>query len=208
MPGLVSERLQLVGGGQLVAHLPQNGSLRRTNAIRRSSSERYSYLSSKKLALMDISDISDIAMFGSPPQDDHLAQNSTEATKKATHRRTPARYYASALSCEEHVALAKGDINHNLKLWTEKEVALLEGSRKDLLPTNTYFGPKDQVCIIPRFVVTEAEDCATHERLVREWLQNELDDASFECTLSLPSKWAELVDQFKLRAYSRVASGA
>ena len=65
------------------------------------------------------------------------------------------RYYTSALTSADRLALARGDKNHNLRPWTPKDALIYEEARKDLMPTNTYVRLPKKVCIAPVTVVAK-----------------------------------------------------
>ncbi|KAF2115623.1 hypothetical protein BDV96DRAFT_599204 [Lophiotrema nucula] len=89
------------------------------------SNEQLAQISAEDDTVMDEQlEIFDLTAFASPPIPQEQPQKP--------------RYYSTALSQDDKQALAVGEVNHNLKLWTAKHAIRLEESRKALAPHPTY----------------------------------------------------------------------
>ncbi|KAJ8108411.1 hypothetical protein OPT61_g8191 [Boeremia exigua] len=168
----------LVNGGPLTSHPPQlpepPSTLRRSNAVRVPPTTNSAQMSS---TILTATDIESAAVPEPPANHDNNrrrrqspVRNFSLPTHHPEQPRTAARYYTSALSEDEHAALARGDINHNLISWTQKDLTLAQQSSRDLMPLQMYAGPDNQTCIIPLIIVTEGQSQGTHIRQLRQQL--------------------------------------
>ena len=90
-----------------------------------------------------------------PPRRYSPTRNFSLPTNHPEQTRNMGRYYTSALTSADQLALARGDKNHNLKLWTPKDVITYEEARKDLIPTNAHNALQRKVRITPVTVVIQ-----------------------------------------------------
>ena len=198
----------LVGGGPLSSHPPQFPdlpfTLRRANALRYSApTVNIPQLSATISTQADIQD-------ATVP---HLPANNNRRRRQSPVRNfslptyhpeqpyTMSRYYATALTSEDRIALAQGIKNHNLKRWTPKNLILHEEARKDLMPAHTYIGPDDQVCIIPVIIVTDGPNSRTHAKQLSQKLHTQRSSSA----PSLPPPDGPIA-RARARAHSRTAS--
>ena len=136
--------------------------LQRSNAVRHSATNESVQLSPVILTQAEF----EAAAVPEPPANSR--QSPVRKFNLSTHHlkqlRVMARYYVSALTLDDHVALTQGEENHNHKSWTSKDMVLFEELRKEIMPTNMYIGPDKHVCIIPVIIVTQGQDERTHTR--------------------------------------------
>lgn len=116
------------------------------------------------------------------------------------------RYYPSALSVEDHVALVKGEQNHNCKSWTQKDRIAFEQSRRELLPPGTYLGPCQQVCPVPKIILTEGQDQWTHALQLHSQLRSQLVSKRSNIEPFVKSEQLVFNIQARARASHRVTS--
>jgi hypothetical protein len=72
--------------------------------------------------------------FSHPSSVSSLAEDALSLTQATPDH---SRYYSHALSAQDREALTHGELNHNLKAYTPKDVVLHHESRKELVPTGT-----------------------------------------------------------------------
>jgi hypothetical protein len=158
--------LSLRAGGPLSSHPPQLPELPFAPHQPKTATEKLVQLSSTILTQADIeyAAVPKLQTNDKRPRRQSPVQNFSLPTFHPTQPRRMTRYYASAFTPEEKVALAEGEENHNLKSWTEKDLIFHEETLKDLRPTNVSTGPDEQVCIIPVVIVTDGQEARTHKQ--------------------------------------------
>lgn len=186
-------------------------SLRRSNAVRRSAT------------FTNAGDSSPQSQSTAHTELDHTAQ---PAKNGISRRSSPSRnyslpiyqpkqpwattrYYALNLTPIDRVALARGDQNHNHKLWTPKDVRMYEEGLIDLMPTNRYKGPDGQMHMVPHIVVTNGRNERAHKKQLRVCLRapptSALVDNARELAASSGSYFAQTLNR-RPRPFSSISA--